>query len=107
AELQHDWITSARALLVDGHDMAAALQAAQWARAAKIPVAADLDKLYPAINTLLPEIDYLVASKDIPGLISGESDLRSALEIVEKKFGNKLTAATLGHDGVLAFNGSQ
>jgi sulfofructose kinase len=107
AELQHDWITSARALLVDGHDTAAALQAAQWARAAKIPVAADLDKLYPAINTLLPEIDYLVASNDIPGLISGESDLRSALEIVEKKFGNELTAATLGHDGVLAFNGSQ
>jgi sulfofructose kinase len=106
-ELQRDWITSARALLVDGHDTAAALQAAQWARAAKIPVVADLDKLYPCIETLFPEIDYLIASNNIPGLISGESDLPKALQIVYKKFANKVTAATLGHDGVLAFDGSQ
>jgi sulfofructose kinase len=107
AELRRDWVTSARALLVDGHDTAAARQAAEWARAAQIPVIADIDKLYPAIDTLLPEIDYLIASNDIPGLISGESGLPGALQIVQKKFANKLTAATLGHDGVLAFDGSQ
>jgi sulfofructose kinase len=107
AELQREWITSARALLVDGHDTAAALEAAQWARAAEIPVVADLDKLYPSIDKLLPEIDYLIASNDIPGLISGESDLPKALQMVQTTFANRLTAATLGHDGVLAFNGSQ
>ncbi|HKV47781.1 MAG TPA: PfkB family carbohydrate kinase [Candidatus Acidoferrales bacterium] len=107
AELQRDWIVSARALLVDGHDTAAALQAAQWARTANIPVVADLDKLYPTIETLLPEIDYLIASSDIPGLISGESDLPKALQMVQKQFANRLTAATLGHDGVLAFDGTR
>ncbi|MGH9574609.1 MAG: carbohydrate kinase family protein [Candidatus Acidiferrales bacterium] len=107
AELQRGWIVSARALLVDGHDTAAAVQAAQWARKADIPVVADLDKLYPTIETLLPEIDYLIASSDIPGLISGESDLPKALQIVQKQFANRLTAATLGHDGVLAFDGTQ
>jgi len=107
ADLHSEWITSARALLVDGHDTAAALQAAKWARAAQIPIVVDLDKLYPAIDTLLPEIDYLIASNDIPGRISGESDLPKALQVVHKKFANKLTAATLGHDGVLAFDGSQ
>ncbi len=107
SELQRDWIVSARALLVDGHDTAAALQAARWARAAKIPVVADLDKVYPCIDTLLPEIDYLIASNDIPGRISAESDLPKALQIVQKRFANRLTAATLGHDGVLAFDGSQ
>jgi sulfofructose kinase len=107
SELQRDWIVSARALLVDGHDTAAALEAAQWARAAKIPVVSDLDRLYPCIDTLLPELDYLIASNDIPGLISGESDLRKALQIVQKRFANRLTAATLGHDGVLAFDGSE
>lgn len=107
ADLHREWITSARALLVDGHDTVAALQAAQWARTAKIPIVVDLDKLYPAIGTLLPEIDYLIASNDIPGRISGESDLPKALQVVHKQFANKLTAATLGHDGVLAFDGSQ
>ncbi len=107
AELQREWIVSARALLVDGHDTAAALEAARWARAANIPVVADLDKLYPCIEKLLPEIDYLIASNDIPSLISGESDLPKALQIVQKKFANKLAAATLGHDGVLAFDGSR
>lgn len=106
AELRRDWITSARALLVDGHDTSAARQAAQWARAAKIPVVADLDKLYPAIETLLPEIDFLITSNNIPGLISGDSDLPRSLQFVQKKFANKLAAATLGHDGVLAFDGA-
>jgi sulfofructose kinase len=107
SELKRDWITSARALLIDGHDTAAALQAAQWARSAQIPVVADLDKVYPRIDMLLPEIDYLIASDDIPGLISGESGLPTALQFVQKKFANKLTAATLGHDGVLAFDGDE
>ncbi len=106
SELQREWISSARALHVDGHDTAAACVAANWARESGIPVVADLDKLYPAIDTLLPAIDYLITSNDIPGLISGQSDLPTALRSLQKKFGNKLTAATLGHDGVLAFDGT-
>jgi sulfofructose kinase len=107
AELRREWITSARALLVDGHDTAAASLAAEWARAAQIPVVADLDDLYPGIDALLPNIDYLITSQDIPGRIANESDLSQSLQRVQKKFANKLTAATLGHDGVLAFDGSQ
>src|SRR5262249_55787959 len=105
SELRSEWITSARVLLVDGHDTAAAFQAARWARAANIPVVADLDNLYPSINELLPHIDYLITSNDIPSLISGESDLPRALQIVQKKFANKLSGATLGNNGVLAFDG--
>jgi sulfofructose kinase len=107
AELQRQWIASARALLVDGHDTAAASLAAQWARAAKIPIVADLDDLYPGIDALLPNIDFLITSHDIPSRIAAESDLRKSLQLVQKKFANKLSAATLGHDGVLAFDGTQ
>jgi sulfofructose kinase len=107
AELRREWITSARALLVDGHDTAAASLAAEWARTAQIPVVADLDDLYPGVDALLPNIDYLIASQDIPGRIANQSDLSQSLQLVQKKFANILTAATLGHDGVLAFDGSQ
>ena len=107
AELQREWITNARALLLDGHDTAAATIAAEWARAAQIPIIADLDDLYPGIKSLLPNLDYLITSRDIPGRISAESELRKSLQLVQKRFCNKLTAATLGHEGVLAWDGAK
>jgi len=106
-ELQPEWIMAARALHVDGHDTAAAATAAGWARAAGIPVIADLDELYPGVEALLKSVDYLITSRDIPGRLAGESDLRKSLPAVRSRFGSRLTAATLGEEGVLAWNGTQ
>jgi sulfofructose kinase len=106
-ELRREWITDARALHLDGHDTAAAALAAGWARAAGVPVIADLDDLYPGVEALLKNIDYLITSRDIPGRLVGESDLRSALPELRSRYGCRLTAATLGQEGVLAWDGSQ
>lgn len=106
-DLQRDWIREARALHLDGHDTAAATTAATWAREAGIPVVADLDDLYPGVDALLPLIDYLITSRDIPGRIAGESDLRRSLPAVRTRYGASLTAATLGPEGVLAYDGVQ
>jgi len=106
-ELQHDWIANARALHVDGHDTAAATQAAAWARSAGVPVIADLDELYPGIETLLQNVDYLITSRDIPGKLASTADLQKSLTAVHRRFGRRLTAATLGTDGVLAWDGTQ
>jgi sulfofructose kinase len=107
SDLCRDWILNARALHLDGHDTAAATVAATWARSAGIPVVADLDELYPGVGALLPLIDYLITSRDIPGRISGESDLRKSLPAVRTRYGARLTAATLGPEGVLAYDGAQ
>jgi sulfofructose kinase len=106
-ELQQDWIVNARALHVDGHDTAAAATAASWARAANIPVIADVDELYPGVETLLKTVDYLITSRDIPGRLMQEPNLKNSLPALQKRFGSRLTAATLGEQGVLAWNGSQ
>src|SRR5713226_9652136 len=106
-DLQREWILEARALHLDGHDTAAATIAATWARSAGIPVVADLDELYHGVDALLPLIDYLITSRDIPGRISGESDLRKSLPAVHSRYGSHLTAATLGPEGVLAYDGAQ
>ncbi len=106
-DLQRHWILEARALHVDGHDTAAAIAAASWARSAGIPVIADLDELYPGVDALLPLIDYFITSRDIPGRITGESDLRKSLAAVRSKYGARLTAATLGQEGVLAYDGAR
>src|SRR5437660_11760499 len=95
-ELDHDWIVSSRALHVDGHDTAAAAAAAGWARAAGIPVIADLDELYPGVEELLKSVDYLITSRDIPGRITEEPDLRKSLPVLRQRFDCRITAATLG-----------
>src|SRR6266403_1236505 len=106
-ELQQDWIVNARALHVDGHDTAAATAAATWARAANIPVIADVDELYPGVETLLKSVDYLITSRDIPGCLTEEPDLKKSLPALQKRFASRLTAATLGEEGVLAWDGAQ
>ena len=106
-ELQREWISGARALHLDGHDTAAAALAASWARADGIPVIADLDDLYSGVEALLKNVDYLITSRDIPGRLMANHDLRKLLPALRDKFGCKLTAATLGHEGVLAWDGAQ
>src|SRR5229473_7125828 len=106
-ELQQEWIVNARALHVDGHDTAAAAIAASWARASGIPVIADVDELYPGVETLLKSVDYLITSRDIPGRLTEEPDLKKSLPALQKRFGSRLTAATLGEQGVLAWDGAQ
>lgn len=103
-DLKREWIVDARALHLDGHDTAAAIQAATWAREAGIPVILDLDKLYPGVEELLYKTDYLIVSRNIPGELTGKEDLHAALVEIQERFGCSVTAATLGHDGVLAWD---
>jgi sulfofructose kinase len=106
-ELERDWIVNARALHVDGHDTAAATVAAEWARAAGVRVIADIDEVYPGVEELLEKIDYLIVSRDFPCRLMAEPDLEEALRQMHHRYGCLLTAATLGADGVVAWDGKQ
>jgi len=107
ADLDREWIVNARALHVDGFETAAATQAASWARSAGVPVIADLDETYAGVDELIANVDYLVVSRDFPTRLTGERNLEQALRTAKKRFGCALTAATLGEDGVLAWDGKQ
>jgi sulfofructose kinase len=106
-ELHKDWIVNARLVHLDGHDTAAATQAAAWARSAGVPVVIDLDKLYPGYEALLSNVDYLIVSRDIPQQLTNETDLYRSLPQVHRRFKCRLTAATLGPDGALAWDGER
>jgi sugar/nucleoside kinase (ribokinase family) len=105
-DLKREWVVGARALLVDGHDIEAATCAAQWAKEAGIPVTADVDNLYSGVEALLELVDLVVSSKEFPERLTGEKDLLKSLPDIQKRFKNRLTAATLGRDGVLSWDGS-
>lgn len=104
-ELDREWIVNARALHVDGYDTEAAILASTWAREANIPVIADLDELYPNVETLIANVDYLIVSRDFPSRLTSEPDLEQALRKMQRRYSCRLAAATLGQDGVLAFDG--
>jgi sulfofructose kinase len=104
-DLDQEWIVNARALHVDGHDTAAATLAATWARAAGIPVIADLDELYPGVEDLIEKVDYLVVSRDFPRRLTNEPNLEKALQQIQHRYGCTLVAATLGEEGVVAWDG--
>lgn len=106
AELNRRWLAGARVLLVDGHDTAAATQAARWARQSRIEVVADLDNLYPEVQALLHFVDFPITSKDFPERLTGEENLKS-LSKIHREFKCRLIVATLGRLGALAWNGAQ
>jgi sugar/nucleoside kinase (ribokinase family) len=107
SDLHREWIENARVLHVDGHDTAAASLAASWARAANVPVVADLDDIYPGIEDLVANIDYLIVSEDFSCRLMRESNLESALRRMQSRYGCRLSAATLGENGVLAWDGNR
>jgi sugar/nucleoside kinase (ribokinase family) len=98
AQLQREFITSARILHLDGCDSAAALQAARWAREAGIPVIIDIDELYDdSTHELLRLVDYLIASSDFA---EDPRELRD-------RYGCRVVGITRGTEGALFVEGDR
>ena len=106
-ELPADWIRGARLVHVDGHPCAPAAAAARWAHEAGAVVTADLDNLYPGVEVLLEDIDYLLTSREFPERLLGIPDLLESLPEIAQRWKCRVAGATLGRDGVLAWDGSQ
>jgi sulfofructose kinase len=80
SELTEEAICSTKVLHLDGCDVEACLQAAQWARRASIPVVADFDTVYKEVERLFPFVDYLIASSNFLPAATGEADPFRVLE---------------------------
>ncbi len=83
-ELKREWIVQGRLLHMDGHDQAACIQAAQWAREAGMKVCLDIDKFQPGVEDLLPLTDFAVPTIGFTQRFSGKKDWREALLVVSE-----------------------
>ena len=105
-DLNREWIVNARALHVDGYDTAAAILAAAWAREAGIPVIADLDELYPGVELSSTTSTTSSSAATSPPASPASPTSSKPSGMMHRRYGCRLAAATLGHDGVLAWDGN-
>ena len=100
-ELRKDEICSGKLLHLDGHDLRAALQSAQWAKEEGISTVIDLDKIEPLTSELIKKIDFIITSSTFPTLFTGISDREKALFEMQRQTPGFL-CATLGREGAVA-----
>lgn len=106
-EITVEQITSSRLLHIDGHDTAAVAKAARIAREHSIPVTVDVDTIYHGFEEVLPYVDYLIASTNFPVQWTNERDPFKALERMQREYGMRVAAMTLGAHGSLALEGGK
>ena len=78
--------------------------AASTARASGVPVSLDVDTVYPGFESVLRNVDYLVAGSGWPAKWTGESDPFVALRLLHGEYGCRVSAMTLGDHGALAYS---
>ncbi len=105
AKVQPDWppeevIRAAKVLLVDHGGVAGMIRAAQIARAAGIPVVADLEEDGdPQFGELLGLIDHLILSRSFAQRITGRADPAAAVESLWSNGRHRAVVVTCGGDG--------
>jgi sulfofructose kinase len=102
-EVDRDAVTSGRVLHLDGHDVAASIAAAGYAREAGVPTVLDIDNAYPGYENLLPLIDFIICSSTFTERVTGERKLRTGLRKLAEVSRSPFVAATTGRDGALAY----
>ena len=97
-ELDVSLLEGARALLVDGHWIEAAVKGAQWANNNGIPVVADFKRMYDGLEKLFPFIDYFIIplffAREITGKQKPEAILKALASIQPG-----LPVITMGSEG--------
>jgi sulfofructose kinase len=95
-------VIAAAALLLDGTEPAAALEAARLARAYQVPVVLDGGTLRDGVRELLPHCDHLIVSQKFADqLCPGQPDVALG-HLLE--FGAEVAVVTLGARGCLALD---
>lgn len=102
-EIDESAVRRARFLHVDGCDTEACAKAAAIARSAGVPVSIDVDTVYPGFETVLRNIDYLIASSEWTREWTGEPNPLLSLPHLARQFHMRVAAMTLGRYGSIAY----
>ena len=103
AEAPLDFATHGRVLHLDAHDPPACQAMARAAHDANAIVSADIDNAYDGLLELLPLIDVLITSRELPHRLTGIADERASLVEMKARYGCGLVGMTMGKRGALVY----
>lgn len=92
-----------RVLHLDAHDPLACVRMAQAGRANGTIVSADVDTIYDGLPELLPLIDVLISSRELPHRVTGIADERASLVEMKARYGCAVVGMTMGNRGALVY----
>jgi len=92
-----------RVLHLDAHDPPACARIAQLARSENTIVSADIDNIYDGLPELLPLIDILITSKELPHRLTGIADERASLVELKSRYGCGIVGMTKGRHGATIY----
>ncbi|HXK59775.1 MAG TPA: PfkB family carbohydrate kinase [Acidobacteriota bacterium] len=78
-EIPREHIVEGQLLHIDGHDQAAAIKVARWARAAGMKVSIDIDKVQPGVEELLELVDFVLPSQHFVMQFAGTKDWKKGV----------------------------
>lgn len=83
------------------HDAEACLAMAEAAKAAGAIISIDADNLFTGIKNLLPLVDLLICSAELPEKLTGIKNLKKSLREINRRYGCAVVGVTLGKHGSL------
>jgi sugar/nucleoside kinase (ribokinase family) len=92
-----------RVLHLDAHDPPACARMARAARNSGAIVSADIDNIYEGLPELLPLIDILIVSKELPHRLTGIGDERASLVELKARYACAVVGMTLGTRGAIVY----
>ncbi len=106
-DVPRDEIRKTRAVLLDGHDVPASVEAARAARDAGVPVVLDAEKVQEGTGDLLGACDHIVAASSFVAQLLPGADPGDGVREIHRRFSPRTATVTLGAEGALGFDGGR
>lgn len=100
-------IADAAVLMIDGNDMAAAIEGAKIAKNNGTKVLYDAGGLYEGVENLLPYADILIPSEEFSLGHTGAKTAEEAAKILYEKYSPEVVVITQGKEGGIIFDGEK
>lgn len=100
-------VEQAKVLHITPHDTAACIALARHAKQVGTIVSIDLDNIFPGLEDLLPFIDILITSAELPRRMFRLDNHRDALKAMQARYGSPVIGITLGENGSLLLCGGE